>query len=380
MDANERRLRASEEAAAWFVLLRSDALTPEDRAEFVRWLRESAVHVAEILRVTKVHNALDVFEGWDLISRGEIAAPDNVVSLARASDSADARPGEIGSGDRRSGLQQANTNLHKRLRIFAIAASFVGVLLTAMFLVASSVGQVIRTERGERREVALADGSLLELAPESRVRVRFEPYARYVSLEQGRAVFRVAKNPTRPFSVLAQGTTIRAVGTAFGVERGETGVRVTVSEGKVAVIGPKPSEAGAADAGASEAGRVASLIPAPSRDSLGDSRLFLKAGEQVVVPASGIAEPVRAVDSERELAWAKGRLVFDNESIARAAELFNRYNQVQIRITDVQLAQRPVSGVFDAADPESFIAFIQTGARVRVIRSGSTEITVSKLD
>jgi transmembrane sensor len=87
--------------------------------------------------------------------------------------------------------------------------------------------------------------------------------------------------------------------------------------------------------------------------------------------ASGAAEPVRSVDSGRELSWAKGELVFDNETIAAAVEEFNRYNRVQLRVTDRALAARPVSGVFDASDPESFIAFLQTATSARVTRSES---------
>jgi len=96
-----------------------------------------------------------------------------------------------------------------------------------------------------------------------------------------------------------------------------------------------------------------------------------------VEESSGTAEPVRKVDSDRELAWAKGRLVFDNETVADAIREFNRYNRVQLHVADEALAKRPVSAVFDASDPESFIAFLQTVASVRVTRSDSADITIA---
>jgi ferric-dicitrate binding protein FerR (iron transport regulator) len=46
-------------------------------------------------------------------------------------------------------------------------------------------------------------------------------------------------------------------------------------------------------------------------------------------------------------------------------------------VSDEVLATRRVSGVFDASDPESFIAFIQTVARVRVTRSNAADITLA---
>ena len=48
-----RRLVAAE-AAEWLDRLSSDDLSVSDRAEFVDWLRESPVHVAETLRIERL--------------------------------------------------------------------------------------------------------------------------------------------------------------------------------------------------------------------------------------------------------------------------------------------------------------------------------------
>src|SRR6266567_1838576 len=63
MDASDRRKRATEEAAEWWVLLQGEASRAQ-REQYVDWLRESAVHVAEMLRVAQVHGALAQFERW----------------------------------------------------------------------------------------------------------------------------------------------------------------------------------------------------------------------------------------------------------------------------------------------------------------------------
>ena len=54
---------------------------------------------------------------------------------------------------------------------------------------------------------------------------------RLITLEQGSAVFRVAKDPSRPFLVDAGIVVVRATGTQFGVERHGVNITVTVSEG-----------------------------------------------------------------------------------------------------------------------------------------------------
>jgi transmembrane sensor len=102
----------------------------------------------------------------------------------------------------------------------------------------------------------------------------------------------------------------------------------------------------------------------------------LSAGQQVTVLRNGPAQAIRRVDSDSELAWATGRLVFNNEKVAEVVEQFNRYNVVQLHVSDPRLANRAVSGAFDASEPESFIGFIQSVVPVRVSRAGQ-DITIS---
>src|SRR5689334_6181977 len=84
MDASDRRRRAAEDAAEWWVLLQGDA-SHTQREQYVDWLRESYVHVAEMLRVAQVHGALAHFERWGQIpTDGSDDGSVNVVSLPEA--------------------------------------------------------------------------------------------------------------------------------------------------------------------------------------------------------------------------------------------------------------------------------------------------------
>jgi transmembrane sensor len=214
------------------------------------------------------------------------------------------------------------------------------------------------------------------------MRVKYETSSRRVFLERGRALFRVVKSPGRPFLVEVEGTVVRAVGTAFGVERGAQGVVVTVAEGKVAVLSAPESpgsqgaaaEPGRANAPAQGTNREAAP---PELERKAAGLLFLTSDQQVTVPRHGAIETVRTVDSRRELAWAEGRLVFRNYTVARIVAEFNRYNRVQLEVTDPQLAGRTVSGVFNASDPESFISFLQTVAPVSVLHRDEHTIAIA---
>lgn len=384
MDASDRRKRAAEEAAEWSVILQGE-VSRTQREDYVDWLRESSMHIAEMLRVTQVHDALEQFDHWVRIpGEGSCAAADTVVTLptpARRAQPPERPPGRL------------------KVAWFVAAMLVVVTGLTAVLL-SGLRGQVIQTERAERREVALADGSVVQVDPETRLRVRYEQHARRIFLERGRALFHVAKNPNRPFLVQTEDTTVRAVGTAFAVERQSESITVTVAEGKVAVFptrvppasdpsqgnGPAevrgqaspgaPSGTRALSASGKGTGRVVGQLASPPTSAGPAPEIFLTANEQVTVARTSGVEPVRDIDSGRALAWADGRLIFENNSLNDAVQQFNRYNRIQIYLSDAMLARRPISGVFSAADPESFVAFIQSVAAVRVTRDDASDITI----
>jgi transmembrane sensor len=386
MDASDRRKRVAAEAAEWWVVLQGE-VSRTQREQYVDWLRESAMHVAEMLRIAQVHGALEQFEHWErILTDGSGDGAGVVVTLPTSAQPAPTVPSP-----------RKQTPGRFRLLQSIAAAVLVGVALSAM-LIMGFRGQVIQTERGERREVALADGSVVQVDPETRLRVEYEARWRRVMLERGRALFRVAKDPNRPFLVQVRETTVRAVGTAFAVEQHPQSVIVTVAEGKVAVF-PVGSPAMAVPdrSHRSDTGQLAGTARQPPRaspqrgaggptniESTGVSnaaghraaQILLAANEQVTVDRSGTAEPVREIDSGRVLAWADGRLVFDNDPLDHVIHQFNRYNRIQLYVNDAELARRPISGVFNAADPESFVAFIQSVTAVRVTRNDAADITI----
>lgn len=417
MDANERRARATHEATQWWNRLgveRPSEVSRADRELFTQWLRESPLHVAELLRIAHVHNALERFKLWGEIETGDAGESHNVISLREAST--DAASGNARSAEERSA---AEGRAHRsRVTIWAIAASICFVAVMGGWFALGTRGQAIETELAERRQVMLDDGTVVQLEPETRLRVKFEDHARYVGLERGRALFRVAKDAQRPFWVSTDHTTVRAVGTAFGVEKRNRGVIVTVAEGKVAVgrsrgklswssptreetfVHPQRAAPGEGPSATTDAESARSALPTDERptderppderndassvsgaqkQALGSSdaagasapEIFLTAGQQVTVRSSGVLGRVRAVDTVRALAWAHGELVFENDTLADIVGEFNRYNRTQLHISDPQLATRRVSGVFEATDTETLLAFI---------RQGGSDISVTQTD
>jgi transmembrane sensor len=202
------------------------------------------------------------------------------------------------------------------------------------------VGQRITTGRGEIRRLPLADGSVATINSDSDLRIQLASDSRRIDLDRGQAWFQVAKDRTRPFVVDAGIAQARAVGTAFSVVRGRNGVQIAVTEGTVAVW---PSAASG----------MMTILEA------GQFANFTGAG---AAPAVGSAPE----EIERALAWRNGEIALENDSLAEAVALFNRYNQRQLVLADPALGDEKLVGLFKLDKPENFAAMLHTSLDIQV--------------
>jgi transmembrane sensor len=201
-----------------------------------------------------------------------------------------------------------------------------------------------RTEVGGFERTVLADGSTVLLNTNSEIRVRFSREQREVTLIRGEGLFTVTHAEGRPFAVVVAGTTVRALGTSFVVRlRSNSQTEVIVAGGRVTVAH------GAAT-----------------------PRLMLTAGDDNTIDAQGRARTGRldASDIDRRLAWTRGQIWFNENTLAEAIAEFNRYNSRRFVLADPALATLRVGGSFAATDPKAFIAALE---RVFGIRAMSAE-------
>lgn len=100
-----------------------------------------------------------------------------------------------------------------------------------------AVEEIVKTNTGTGEEsLTLPDHSLVLLARGSTIRymTNFEAHARNIQLE-GRALFEVAKDSARPFTVTARGFATTALGTRFVVDATRPLVSIRLLKGKVVV-------------------------------------------------------------------------------------------------------------------------------------------------
>lgn len=216
-----------------------------------------------------------------------------------------------------------------RLKILGVAAVVLITVTTSILWSRRDHSGAIETVIGERRHVALADGSEVELDADTRIAVQLRSDERSVRLDRGEAIFSVAHDDGRPFRVMAGGVVVTATGTRFDVRRSEAMTMVTLIEGSV-------------------------LVRAPNSPATP-----LRPGEQWRSSVSALPV-VSAVDTDRSTAWLRGRVIFDATPLEDALVQINRYARKPVRLADPRFARQPVSGSFDISDTDGFVKAITT--------------------
>jgi transmembrane sensor len=238
-----------------------------------------------------------------------------------------------------SRLPRSRPTSHARWRWAAsgslVALVFVGTLLLNEWFGAGAYN----TGVGEQQTVALEDGSRMSLNTSTRVRVELSATQRAVTVEDGEALFEVAKDARRPFVVRVGGSEVTALGTVFSVRLGGQGAQadgaltVALIEGSVSVRSP-----------AHEASAGAERSPP----------ILMQPGQRMRMPNAGGA----LVDQPRMdplVAWKRGEAVFDNVALEEAVAEMNRYSRTPIVLVGAPaLVGRRVSGQFRTGDNASF--------------------------
>jgi transmembrane sensor len=335
-----------EEVAAGWLTLRAEGLSSRQKREFERWCRADPRHAAAVARLEA---ACALLEKMPLV-RAELQPVVEFPAVACVQ-----RPPAAAQ------------------RSFPVLRLVVG-LAAAVALVSFGLWQWTRpqastqlyaTSAGGYQRVLLADGSVVELNANSKVRLGFTPRERRVALLHGEAHFTVAHDTARPFIVLADGVAVRAIGTAFNVRLASCAVEVLVTAGKVSV---------------SESAAAATSPAAPT---------FLTANERAVIatvtvptssaepaPPAPVVERVGPDTLREALSWQERKLVFSETPLREVVAQFNRRNRLQLVLGDAALAERPVGGTFAVDNVEGFIRLLEGSGSIAVERQDETTVVL----
>jgi transmembrane sensor len=174
------------------------------------------------------------------------------------------------------------------------------------------------TEHAEMATASLDDGSVVRLAPESRLRVTPVPSRREVWLD-GEAFFAVAKDSSRPFAVRTRAGSVEVLGTRFDLRVVGDELRLVVTEGKVALTS-------------------------------GTHRQIVVAGEVAHVRDGHAPVVERTAKIDSLLSWTDGFIVFQNTPLRQVARELERHYGVRVLLPDSTIASRTVTAWFTNQD------------------------------
>jgi ferric-dicitrate binding protein FerR (iron transport regulator) len=181
------------------------------------------------------------------------------------------------------------------------------------------------TGASETADLTLRDGTVVKLAPRSRLRLEPSGTERRLSLE-GQAFFAVAHDG-RPFVVRTPVGEIRVLGTRFDLSARDEDLQLVVVEGRVAVSARGLDT----EVRAGQLGRIVRGTPLPVQD---------------------VPDPLELTG------WVGRFLAFQSTPLAEAARDIEHQYGVRIEITDSTLARRTVTTWFSDWSLEDVLAVV----------------------
>lgn len=339
-------LSIEQTAAEWLARRTHEAWLAEDEAALQQWLNTATAHRVAFLRL---HAA------WQESGR--------LQALAAGQRSSGPPPRKQALPlSRRDHMLQASFRPRQRVPAkrsghYAIAAALALCALGVATLWERHPPTTVyafNTALGEIQTQPLEDGSHITLASNSRVEVQLSHQARTITLHRGEAIFDVAKDPQRPFSVAAEGYHAIAVGTRFSVRRAPDELRVVVTEGTVRLEPPTGMETT----------QPSALLPAGS--------VALIHGNDVLVRSLPIAEAQHLLD------WRNGLLVFRDAALTEVVAEFNRFNARKLVVADPAAGELRIGGSFRWDNEEGFARLLEVGFPVRADYSGAQIVLHSR--
>ncbi len=214
----------------------------------------------------------------------------------------------------------------------------VWVVGTAVLLIVSSILffnnsgpekalKTISTQNGQRLEVHLSDGSVVNLNNDSEIQFdkNFVSNKREIKLK-GEAFFSVKKDG-RPFIIYTNNAITKVLGTKFNVWSRSSETRVFVKEGKVSF--------------------------ADNIDTT--KKVYLTKGElSKIIEKDAPTKPTN-VDTDFMLGWLDGKLVFERTPLTEIAKDLERYYDVNITIESPEISKFSLTGSFDNESIDSVL-------------------------
>jgi transmembrane sensor len=350
-----QRAAVKQEAAEWLVRLDKGAISKQESDDFKEWLARSDFHQRYLLELAACWDSMAVLK-----------------ELSEIFPFISQRP-VTGKVSRRS----AKKNIWNR---FAMACSAGLVLLAVATVYFFSSTQKFVTNVGQQAAYTLNDGTVIFLNTDSQVEVTYSREERVVNLLQGEVSFDVVKNPVRPFVVYAGNGVVQAVGTVFNVKYIRNAVDVIVTEGRVKVYGEVTKNVPQSLPNFNIAEKITTVSDqTKGQNASAKKEIFLDPGESL-----RYSDKIDRVELDlkkdvmlRKLAWQKGAIIFQGETLQDALLEISRYTDKELVIVDPVISQTRIGGHYKTDDINALLTALSLGFGIKVEQVSDGQIQLS---
>ncbi|MCU1785711.1 FecR domain-containing protein [Pseudomonas sp. 13B_2.1_Bac1] len=307
--------RLVDQAIQWMIKLRFNVADDASTAAFDRWLHTSAEHQ----------------QVWQRV--------------ATMNDDFNQLPAQVG----RHALQGARQRISRRegLKLLGLVAGAAGLTwLGRDYTPLPGLMADYRTATGERRWVALDDGSKIQLNSASAFDATFSAERRLVHLHRGEMLVNTGVDD-RPLWVQTRDGYLRALASRFLVREEAQGTLLAVQQGAVALF-------------------------ANSREA--NARHVLKPGEQVLFDHTGIHAPI--ANGLDPWGWSDGVISAHNMRLDDFLSELSRYRNGLLRCSEAVAGLR-VSGTYQLNDTDQVLSLVAQSLPVDVTYRSRYWVTVS---
>lgn len=290
-------LKIEQQAAYWYVRLRSPELTPQQESAFFAWLESSSLHQVAFLRMEQV---------W------------------AASGAPQLRP------------IKKTFAIHKEWGFWLSAAAAVLIAAVLVYLSPIQLDAVPESEQyaslAEQKTLTLRDHSSIVLSPNSQIEVRYSNSTRELHLSKGQIFLSVTQDPKRPFKVLTEQGAVRVLGTQFTVQQLAADSKITVLEGLVG------------------------LLKSEHANTDQTPFLVLRKNQQILYSDALKGATPNTVDASKETSWTKGRMIFDGDTLVEVTAALNQHLSQQIQIASPELLNKRIVGAISVKNSRAAAA------------------------
>lgn len=307
-----------DQAIQWMIKLRFNIADDATTAAFERWLETSGDHQ----------------QAWQRVS----SMSDEFAQL----------PAQVG----RHALQGARQRISRRegLKLLGLFAGAAGLTWFGRdYTPLPGLLADYRTATGERRWVALDDGSRIQLNSASAIDTVFNTERRLVQLRQGEILIDMGADGSapRPFWVQTRDGYLRALGTRFMVREELHGTLLAVQKGTVAVF-------------------------ADSHQA--SARGVIQPGEQMLFDRNGLRPP--ATTGLDPWAWSDGVISAHNMRLDDFLAELSRYRTGLVRCSEAVASLR-VSGTYQLDDTDQVLTLVAQTLSVNITYRSRYWVTVA---